>query len=484
MTRPMHGIVVGGGWAGMLAAQALSRHLDTVLVLDRDVLPHVPRQRRGQPQARHTHILLSGGARIVDRLVPGTIDRLLATGARQVMLQRDMLTFTPYGWQHRFPSDQYCLMCSRPLMDWVVRDQVLAAGGVELRQRTEATGLIGSHGTIAGVRARDVAAGQTMTLAADLVVDASGRGSRLGAWLGELGIPPIQADVVDAGIAYCSQIYQAPAGATASFPPVNVGARNNPGKPCRFGVVHPLEDGTWMVTLSGTRGVKMPSDDAEFLAYARSLDDPIVADLIGPAQRLTPLFVSHFGANQRLFPERLPAWPDGLVVLGDALASFNPIYGHGMSAAARCVAALEDQFSAGGFAAGSAQQAICAMVDDPWIMATAKDIEFAGCRIKTADPRLAAVDEDRRRFGSLIDARAVRAPSVSATMSERRQPGRFPFGPGHEPLLDPAVAGPDAAGADRTAPARGRDGGGEPAAAHPAADRGYQPSIAKGPAGT
>jgi 2-polyprenyl-6-methoxyphenol hydroxylase-like FAD-dependent oxidoreductase len=80
MTRPRHGIVVGGGWAGMLAAHALSRHLDAVVILERDVLPDGPRPRRGQPRARHTHILMSGGARIADRMVPGTIDRLLAAG--------------------------------------------------------------------------------------------------------------------------------------------------------------------------------------------------------------------------------------------------------------------------------------------------------------------------------------------------------------------------------------------------------------------
>jgi 2-polyprenyl-6-methoxyphenol hydroxylase-like FAD-dependent oxidoreductase len=421
MTGPSHGIVLGGGWAGMLAAQALSRHLDTVVVLERDVLPEVPRQRRGQPQARHVHVLMSGGARIVDRLVPGAIDRLLAQGARRVMLHRDLLTFTPYGWQHRFPSEQYCLMCSRPLLDWAVRDLVLAAGRVELRQRMEALDLIGDRGGITGVRVRDLATGAVAELAADLVVDASGRGSRLNHWLAGLGVPTMEQDVVDAGMAYCSRIYQAPPGATTSFPPLNVGARNDRGEPCRFGVVHPLEDGTWMVTLSGTRGAPMPTDDAEFLGYARSLDDPILADLIGAAQPLTPRFVSRFGANRRMFPERLPQWPAGLVFLGDALASFNPIYGHGMSAAARCVAALEERLRTSEFGPGmaaDAQRAICAAVDDPWIMATSRDLDFAGCRTRTADPRLCGGADDRRRFTELIDARAVRAPSVSAMMTD------------------------------------------------------------------
>jgi 2-polyprenyl-6-methoxyphenol hydroxylase-like FAD-dependent oxidoreductase len=421
MTGPKHGIVLGGGWAGMLAAQALSRHFDTVVVLDRDVLPDGPRQRRGQPQARHGHILLSGGARIVDRLVPGTIDRLLAAGAHRVMLHRDLLTLGQHGWQHRFPSNQYAIMCGRPLMDWTVRERVLAAGRVELRQRTEALGLIGDRDRVTGVQVRDLAAGDTSSLAADLVVDATGRGSRLRNWFAALGLPEMEQDVVDAGMAYCSRIHQAPPGATTVFPPVNIGGKTGPSEPGRYGVIHPQEDGTWMVTLSGTRGATMPSDDEEFLAYARSLNDPLLADLITPAEALTPLFVSHFGANRRFFPERLPAWPDGLVVLGDALASFNPIYGHGMSAAARCVDALEERLRTTDFGPGEAavtQQVVSAAVDDPWIMATSRDIEFVDCLIRTTDARLIGGAEDRRRFGDLIDAKAVRAASVSAKMAD------------------------------------------------------------------
>jgi 2-polyprenyl-6-methoxyphenol hydroxylase-like FAD-dependent oxidoreductase len=146
-----------------------------------------------------------------------------------------------------------------------------------------------------------------------------------------------------------------------------------------------------------------------------------VADLITPAERLTPLFVSHFGANRRLFPERLPVWPDGLVVLGDALASFNPVYGHGMSAAARCVAALEERLGVAGFgpgAAAAAQRAISAAVDDPWIMATSQDIGYPGCRVRTTDPRLTDDAGDRRRFAEVIDAKAVRAAAVSAKMAD------------------------------------------------------------------
>ncbi|MFC6881628.1 MULTISPECIES: NAD(P)/FAD-dependent oxidoreductase [Actinomadura] len=421
MTRSEHAIVLGGGWAGMLAAQALSRRFDAVTVLERDVLPEGPRQRKGQPQARHGHILWSSGARVVDALLPGTIDRLLSLGARRIMFQRDLVTLTSHGWQHRFPSKQYCVMCSRPLMDWAVREQVAASGRVEVRQRTEALDLAGDRDRITGVHVRDVATGAASSLTADLVVDATGRGSRLKHWLGALGLPPLEEDVVDAGMAYCSRIYQAPPGAAAGFPPVNLAPDPRVREPGRFGVVHPQEDGTWMVTLAGTRGVRLPTDDAEFNEYARTLRDPLVADLIARAEPLTPLVVSHFGANRRLYPERLAGWPDRLVVLGDALAVFNPIYGHGMSAAARGIAALDERLAEEGLGAGAvaaAQRDVCAAVDDPWIIAAARDIEYVGCRSTATDPRLLGEADARRRFADVITVRSLRSPGVSEMVTD------------------------------------------------------------------
>ncbi|NGO72156.1 NAD(P)/FAD-dependent oxidoreductase [Streptomyces boncukensis] len=413
MTRPEHGVVLGGGWAGMLAARALARHLESVTVVERDVLPDGPRNRRGTPQARHSHILWSGGARIVDELLPGTLGRLLAAGARRVVFQRDLITLSAIGWQHRFPSGEFAVMCSRPLLDWVVRERVLADPRVTVRPRTEAVEPLGGRDRVTGVRVRDVADGSWSSLEADLVVDASGRGSRIRAWLSGLGLPPVEEDAVDAGMAYCSRVYQAPPGVAAAFPPVNL-ADHPEHEPGRFGSVYPQENGRWIVTLAGTRGARLPTREEEFLPWARALPDPLVADLLVRAEPLTPVFVSRFGANRRLYPERLEQWPDGLVALGDSVAVFNPIYGHGLSAAARGAAALEAQLREPGPGwAGAAQRAVGEGLDDPWIMATSKDIGYVDCRARTSDPRLAGGASDRHRFSAFINARALRSPAVS-----------------------------------------------------------------------
>ncbi|MGO4753949.1 NAD(P)-binding protein, partial [Streptomyces sp. 2MCAF27] len=128
MTIPTRAIVLGGGWAGMLTAHVLARHVESVTVVERDRYPDGPQHRKGQPQGRHVHILWSSGARIVEDLLPGTRDRLLGAGARQIGFHRDLVTLTASGWQYRFPATAFAVMCTRPLLDWVVREQILATG--------------------------------------------------------------------------------------------------------------------------------------------------------------------------------------------------------------------------------------------------------------------------------------------------------------------------------------------------------------------
>lgn len=400
----------------MLATHVLARHLDSVTLVDRDVLPDRPEHRKGLPQARHVHVLWSGGARLVEDLLPGTMDRVLAAGARKVGFQEDVVTLTAHGWQHRFPARQYAIMCGRPLLDWVVRDQVLSSSRIEVRQRTEAVSLAGDSTRVFGVEVHSLQDGAREVLKADLVVDATGRGSSLRQWLAALGLPPVEVDIVDAGIAYSTREFVAPPGATAGFPAVNIAADHRMGQPGRFGVLFPQEGGRWMVTLSRTRGGALPIRDEDFLPCAQSLPDPLLAQLIGSAEPLTTVFVSHIGANRRLYPERLERWPDGLLVLGDSLAAFNPIHGQGMSAAARAAAVLDRRLTAGDLGPGVAhdtQREISATADDPWMMAASKDLEYVNCRNDSTDRRLNQDLVYTHQFADLVARKSVRSQPVS-----------------------------------------------------------------------
>ncbi|WP_116210208.1 NAD(P)/FAD-dependent oxidoreductase [Streptomyces olivoreticuli] len=423
ITRPAHVVVLGASMAGTLAAHVLARHAGTVTVVERDALPEEPRHRKGVPQGRHAHLLWSNGARLIEDLLPGTTDRLLAAGARRLGFPEDLVTLTGQGWQHRFPATQFALLASRPLLDLTVRQQALTAENVTVLQRTEAVELTGSAGRVTGVVVRDLGSGRRTPLDADLVIDATGRGSRLKQWLSALGVPALEEDVVDAGVAYATRFFQAPPGATTRFPAVNIAADDSLREPGRFGVVYPIEGDRWIVTLSCTRGARLPSDEDEFLPFAKDLAHPLIAELLRDAEPLTPVHGSRSGANRRLYPERLEQWPDGLLVVGDSLTAFNPIYGHGMSSAARCAVTLDRELARGGPSEAGAgrlvQKAIGAAVDDPWILAASKDIDYINCRVDATDPRLVGVDtEQRLRFADAITAASIRIPEASEIVTD------------------------------------------------------------------
>ncbi|MEU1151065.1 NAD(P)/FAD-dependent oxidoreductase [Streptomyces sp. NPDC005863] len=422
-TRPAHAVVLGASMAGTLAAHALARHVDTVTVVERDALPGEPLHRKGVPQGRHAHLLWSNGARLIEEMLPGTTERLLAAGARRLGFPEDLVTLTGQGWQHRFPATQFALVASRPLLDLTVRRQALAAGNITVRQRTEAVELTGDDRRVTGVVVREVDGGRQETLAADLVIDATGRGSRLKRWLSALGAPALEEDVVDAGVAYATRLFQAPPGATTRFPAVNIAADDRVREPGRFGVVYPIEGGRWLATLSCTRGAQLPSTEDEFVPFAENLNHPVIAHLLRDAEPLTPVHHSRSGANRRLYPERQERWPDGLLVIGDSLTAFNPIYGHGMSSAARCADTIDRELAREGWggpgAALGLQKAIGAAVDDPWILATTKDIDYVNCRVSATDPRLTGVDTAQRlRFAEAITAASIRSPKASEIVTD------------------------------------------------------------------
>jgi len=366
--------------AGMLAAAALSAHAD-VTVVERDVLPAGPEPRKGLPQARHVHVVWSGGARAMEDLLPGLIDGWLAAGARRIPLPTGLVSMQPRGWFRRWPEMQFMIACSRDLLDWVVRERVVKDPRVSVLQRTELLGLEGGHARVTGVRVR-TSEGEERVLEADLVVDASGRGSRASAWLEALGVPQAPLDEVDSGLTYSSRIFRAPAG-TEDFPLVNVQSDATVPVPGCTTTIEPIEGGRWLVTLSGTRGGEPTGSVDDFEAFARgSVRHPVVGELIAHAEPLSDPVVTRSTVNRRRFFEKVKDWPEGFVAIGDSVATYNPVYGHGLSVAAQGAVALREHVAEYGLAAPGlarrVQRAVARPVATAWEFATSTDILYPG----------------------------------------------------------------------------------------------------------
>ncbi|MER7179294.1 FAD-dependent monooxygenase [Streptomyces hyaluromycini] len=375
-------VVLGGSHTGMLAARALAGLADRVVVVERDELPQVPGPRKGLPQARHAHMLWSGGVRAMEELLPGISAALLDAGARRAPVTTDMVVLSAHGWFRRWPESHHVLLAGRDLLDATVRARVLADGPVEVLGGTEVLGLTGGAQAVTGVRVRD-RDGRERTVEADLVVDATGRGSGAPRWLAALGLPAPERREVDTGVAYASRLYLAPEPARDGFPVVNVQPDPRDGGPGRAGFLLPIENGRWIVTLNGTRGGEPTSSADDFVPFARErLRHPLIADLLARAEPLSDVAFTRATVNRRYFYERMPAWPDNFTVLGDALAAYNPVYGHGLAVGAQSALLLRELTRRHGFGAPGlarrVQKALARPVGAAWDLALGQDVFYPG----------------------------------------------------------------------------------------------------------
>ncbi|MEW2121939.1 FAD-dependent monooxygenase [Streptomyces sp. NPDC005474] len=432
-------IVIGASVTGLFAATALTEFADVTLI-ERDSLPAAPEPRRGVPQARHAHLLWSGGVLAFNELLPGLVDDIVASGARLAHIMRDMVSRAPNEiWFRRFASTHhYNLVCSRDLLDFVIRSRVLDDNRITLRQDTTALALLGDANRVIGVRVRTGDTEQTLT--ANLVIDATGRGSHAPLWLEDLGAPSVTEREVNAGVAYATRLYRAPGtAADINFPLINVQA--NPSKaPGQGGIILPIESGHWIVTLSGTLGGEPTSDPDAFVDFALGLDDPIIGELLKGAEPLSDVATTRSTTNRRRYFEKIKPWPDGFTVLGDAIASYNPVYGHGLTVSAQCALAVRNTLRTSGITApGTArrlQRAAARPVAGAWDLAVGQDAFYPGASEKppTGVERLLARFVDRavetgasnpRALGALLDVMSLEKPATRLFSSDMLVPMFF-----------------------------------------------------------
>lgn len=393
-----HAVVIGAGISGLLAARVLANHFEQVTVVERDALPDGPQARTGVPQGRLLHAMLPRGLGIIERLFPGYGRELLAAGAQPLRLPADGVMLSPGGWVDRRARGCGMLAASRPLYEWIVRRRLRDLPGVRIVERHDVTSLRTSpdHTEVTGVsvRPRGATPEPEQQVAADLVVDATGRASRAPTWLAAAGYPTPPKEHVDADVAYAGRLYRIPDGFSADWRMAMLFPK--PPTMARTGFLLPIEDGLWMAALMGAAGQHPPAEEDGFLAFARSLRHPIIADTIAEAESASPVRAFRGTANRLWHYERMSRWPERFVVLGDAVCAFNPIYGQGMSTGAvaaqtldTCLCEQRRRRRAGDLdgLARRFQRRLARRNAEPWMMATGEDLRYpttTGMRVTPA----------------------------------------------------------------------------------------------------
>lgn len=387
MTKRKKAIVIGGSMAGMCAARILAEHFEQVTLVDRDHYPEGAFERGGVPQSRHVHVLLARGRIELENLFPGFEEAVIARGALYTDFGWDFASLRENGWAPREVYGIKLLHASRVLLEAVVRERLREHTNVGFVEGTRVTGLLADESRSCALGVKTISSDDRATigeLRAELIVDASGRSSKAPNWLQELGLPAPEEIVVDSHGGYASRWFQAP-------PPEQrpkewwwKGAWIDPkiGENPYAGVLFPVENNRWVITIAGVGKNYPPTDEAGYMEILSRLRSPLLAEAVKHAEPISEVYAARSMANRWRRYDRWPAKLAGFIAIGDSACAFNPVYGQGMTTGALSALTLRDLIAKGGIANDDFPRqfhaAQAAVQKAPWGMATGADFTVPG----------------------------------------------------------------------------------------------------------
>jgi 2-polyprenyl-6-methoxyphenol hydroxylase-like FAD-dependent oxidoreductase len=391
-------IVLGGSMAGLLAARILSEHYAEVTVVDRDTLTNTTSPRRGVPQGFHAHALLARGKQILDELFPGIHAEMVAAG--MPMLDMGEMHWHLNGMRLRNAhTGLVAVSLTRPALEKLVRDRVSAIPNVRMLEEHDILGVTATADgqTVTGAQVKRHGADDApQDLTADLVVDATGRGSRSPSWLAELGYERPTEDRIKIDLAYTTCEFLLPSRPLENDNSIiSLGTPMYPGG-AFFGRV---KGDRHILSLTSMLGDHPSTDIAGVKEFARALPVPHIYNAIRDTEPAAGPAMIRFPASVRRRYERLTRFPERYLLVGDSVCSFNPVYGQGMTVSAMEALTLRRHLRAGNPPRAVQFFAdIATVIDTPWMTAAGSDLSWPG----VDGPQTAADAEAQEYMGQVM----------------------------------------------------------------------------------
>ena len=429
-------VVIGAGMAGLAAAGAVADYFERVIVLERDRLPNQAVPRPGAPQSRQLHGLLPGGQRALTDLFPHFERELLDAGSVPLRMLGELRVEMPGVGP--LPSRDFGWLfygASRPLIELITRRQTERLSNLTVRSECQVLEITATpDGTmVTGVR-YESADGRQAILAADLVVDASGRGAPTLALLRSSGQPVPDEIVIGIDLHYTTTTFVIPQDASTNWR----GIATHPHAPerSRGGYMLPIEGNRWVLTLTGRLGERPPAEPDGFMDYARRLETQTIYNAIKHARRQGGFDRFAYPASAWRRFDRLSSFPGGLVPIGDSICRFNPVYGQGMSVAAQEARLLNQLLKARATKADPLARLALAffsesvpLVEAPWNMSAVPDLVYPETRGERPTDF-----ESRLKYNDALIRTAMHDAAVHRLLAEVQQLLKPP-----SVLQDPAV---------------------------------------------
>ncbi|GAC1307075.1 MAG: FAD-binding monooxygenase [Mucilaginibacter sp.] len=332
-------IVLGGSFAGLMTAKALSTYYAQVTIIEKDTVHRYPESRKGQPHTKHLHGLLPCALNILNNYFPGLSEEINNNGGVVNDFGTSMSWFTHGGYKKNVFLDIQGVSLSRPLLEHLVRERVLSLPNVTLLDNTTAKAFLISDDRqkVTGVNIEDKQDKQFIEFGADLIVDCMGRGSRTPQWLKEIGYAEVPKEEVKINVTYTTRLYKRDPGDARGR--LWIACTPQAPKEQRNGAVFPIEGNKWIVSVGGWHGEMAPTGEKDFLEFLKTLPNPNIYDIASTCEPLSDIIQYKYPLSVRRNYEKMRRFPSGFLVLGDAVSSFNPVYGQGISSV--CLQAVE-----------------------------------------------------------------------------------------------------------------------------------------------